>query len=132
MDRALRVAQSSAGEGLSLPHGHAASALAHPLDLPQHSLAARDLPAGDHPECRRREAARHPHWRYRRGVERTRPHRAAGLRHRALHAGRGGGVRGRLDGPRRRRHRSCRPRTSSPWTNLRPPVPSPTTPSSAT
>ncbi len=99
VDRALRIAQPPAGEDLPLPHDHAASALAHALDLPQHSLAARDLPAGDHVECRRCEAARHPHRRHRRGLERARPHRAAGLRHRALHARRGGGVRGRLDGP---------------------------------
>jgi anaerobic dimethyl sulfoxide reductase subunit A len=72
---------------------HAASALAHPLDLPQHSLAARDLPAGSHDQCQRRQAPWHRHRRHRRGLERARQGRGAGLRYRALHAGRAGDLR---------------------------------------
>jgi anaerobic dimethyl sulfoxide reductase subunit A len=101
VDRALRVAGRRAeGKETSLPPDHAASALAHPQifhNIPwlretyQQEVTINASDAG-------RLGIRHR--RHRRGLERTRQGGGAGLRDRALHAGRARALRGRLDGPR--------------------------------
>ena len=51
MDRALRVAESSEGAGVSVPPDQPASASSHALDLQQHSVVARNVRTRGHHQC---------------------------------------------------------------------------------